>query len=549
MATTYHYNVWLQQRLNGVWANISAQDVKVNFKDFNNTAITAGSTSNGTPSAFAWRIEVYKVVNGTTTNLNGSKVRVTASGAHSDCYQQVSTGSDFFTLQIDERGINTKGGIVPFVIKPTFTVKLKAAEDPSESSVAFANKPGVKFTGIQSVTFTKATVFPEIPTAMITELTLPALSGQPAGPNVYSRIHYDASLKQYVGIKVKYNSTYTTTTYSTVYYTPGSAGTKVREVPIGAEKSTLGNKGPVYKAAQSVLINAIDSAKVANTTVAPPPGTGSGTGQYTTNSGTEPQGGDRWNPPPHPNTKGVSREWSLSKVVEAENYTVTGEYSAQFLDQAVNRGVLGRIFQDADFAKDVNKNTKLSKPGDLWGFRFMYNPNSISYVNTGYTNIDINLANDVANLLAANINIQIELYINRILDLTDLQGNSSDKQAYTPPLSKAAEAGLVNRGTEYDIEFLYRVCNGDPKTDAGPQPLFSDSYAGVTSDVGYMISTPVWIVLNDNLRIFGAIQSMTVDHVIFDKRMVPIFSKVNLTIMRYPAVAKYDAKTTSKDTP
>mgnify|MGYP003344303614 FL=1 len=547
MATTYYYNVWLQQKLNNIWCNITVQDIKINFNDFRVNPPGVSYTDEagnvlGSYSEVGWRVEAFKVVDGgTPVRLTKDEVKVNASGtATSVTGTGLVTGSastgNFFFCSINKTLLSTNALKFPYVVKPTFVVKLK---NQAETVVPIAKKSGVDFTGVQSVTFTKATTFPQTPTALINELDPMPTPGSDR-LRAKSNIHYDASIKQFIGIKTTYNTKDSTNTYSAVYYTPGADGTKIKEVPIGSEKASLGSKGPVYKAAQALLIDAIDSAKVTNEKV---PQTGSGTGQYTTNSAIEPIGDERWNPPPHPATKGVQREWSIDKLVKAKGYTTSKDYAPVYLDKVVQNGIMGRIFQDADSALSVNTNPSISKKGQLWGFRFMYNPTTIAYSNTANVNVDFTLgAPDVANLLAGNINVKFELYINRIVDLTDLQNTKTLQTAYNPPLKDAAIQGLLNRGTEYDIEFLYRVLNGDPDTVYKVTPLFSKAYQGITSDIGYMKALPCWIVLNENFRIYGTINSINVNHRIFDKRMVPVFSTVELDITRYPAILKYDSK-------
>jgi hypothetical protein len=101
----------------------------------------------------------------------------------------------------------------------------------------------------------------------------------------------------------------------------------------------------------------------------------------------------------------------------------------------------------------------------------MYNPTTISYQTSGVPYDFTNTA-DVATLITGNMQVSLQLYLNRIVDLTELTSKRSPtKSPYTPPLSEAAKQGILNRGTEYDIEFLYRVCNGDPSTTTGSRPF------------------------------------------------------------------------------
>jgi hypothetical protein len=49
------------------------------------------------------------------------------------------------------------------------------------------------------------------------------------------------------------------------------------------------------------------------------------------------------------------------------------------------------------------------------------------------------------------------------------------------------------------------------------------------------------------MRIFGSISNISVNHVMFDRRMVPILSTVDLTVTRYPAIMKYSSNSKTDD--
>ena len=209
----------------------------------------------------------------------------------------------------------------------------------------------------------------------------------------------------------------------------------------------------------------------------------------------------------------------------------------------------GKLFQDPYSAKALNSyqsnlSLKDSTKSQQWGFRFMYNPTSFSYSTSSNNSVDFtNSQNDPSALLVGNSQVTFELYINRILDMSALASAEQNKIdpttqdiGYSRPLTKDELYGILYRGTEYDIEFLYRVLNGSPQ---GGAQLLSDDYkslGGVTSDFGYTTAVPCWLWLHDNLRYYGAVASFQVNHVMFDLRMVPILSVVSITFSRYPAL-------------
>jgi hypothetical protein len=259
-----------------------------------------------------------------------------------------------------------------------------------------------------------------------------------------------------------------------------------------------------------------------------------------TNGGTQkditetppPTGETRWNPPPHREARGPSLSERL-KYANSDQFNTVAAFAKK---------ERGRIYQDVNGAAILNKNPDKLKDlvsakgtGNLWGFRFMYNPTTISYSTASNNSVDWTLGqSDPATLLAGNQTVSFEVYINRIPDLKYLRMKNpsvTEKQLYLRDLTTAEKEGILNRGTEYDIEFLYRVLNGDPLK--GSLLL---NYNGVTSDFGYTTGVPCWLVLNENLRYFGSVASFQVNHAMFDSNMVPMLSTVSITFARYPAL-------------
>lgn len=260
--------------------------------------------------------------------------------------------------------------------------------------------------------------------------------------------------------------------------------------------------------------------------------TSSGNGLKDIASITPPAGETRWNPPPHRDARSISH-------AERIKYPTTDTFNAV---TAFADGERGRIFQDANSAAVLNKsaqglkNAVASKVAvNQWGFRFMYNPTTFGYQSSSNNSVDWTLGqSDPATLLSGNSSVTFEVYINRIPDLKYLRLKNpkvSEKQVYGRDLTEVEKQGILNRGTEYDIEFLYRVLNGDPLSKS-----LLLKYNGVTSDFGYTTGVPCWLVMNENLRYYGSVASFSVNHAMFDLNMVPMLSTVSITFARYPAL-------------
>lgn len=232
----------------------------------------------------------------------------------------------------------------------------------------------------------------------------------------------------------------------------------------------------------------------------------------------------RYNPPNHFVTRSVSHgERTKDAIFTKINDVQTA------LDNRNRR--LGKIYQSVDGAAALNKPQKGEVK--LWGFRFTYNPQTMSYNTSTNTSIDWMLnSKDPANLLGGNTTVSLQLYLNRIADMTELRSAKGGdfSRSYPRALRKEEIDGLLYRGTEYDLEFLYRVLNGDP----GKTSLLE--YNGKTADFGYITGTPCWFHLHNNLKYYGSMASLSVNHVMFTQDMVPMLSTVDISFIRYPSL-------------
>lgn len=235
----------------------------------------------------------------------------------------------------------------------------------------------------------------------------------------------------------------------------------------------------------------------------------------------------KFNPPPHKSSRQISptafSNYSLSK--SANKSTVAGL-------QTVNQR--GFIYQDVEAAFDNQGSPKAAK--DLWGFQFMYNPTTIQHSNTSDPNIDWTNTADVSALLIGTQTVQFSLLLNRVVDMSALSdsyyptgsfpGRNTSSGGYPKTLSAADINGILSRGTEYDLEFLYRTINGEPQL--GP------SMSAPTADFGYLAAIPIWVRFHDNLRYKGVISNISVNHVMFSEKMIPVLTEVSLSFTRIP---------------
>ena len=235
------------------------------------------------------------------------------------------------------------------------------------------------------------------------------------------------------------------------------------------------------------------------------------------------------NPPNHVATRDVSffRKSGLYNTAPGANINMDNSVAANSFLDLTDAGNLGFITVDFDAKK-----YKASQYD--WVFRFNYNPTSISYQTTPNTSIDWTLASaDPANVIGGNTTVSLTLYLNRIADLADLNnGRYSAANYFGVNLTTEQKNGLMSRGTEYDLEYLYRVINGDPQ-DAS-QGLLLGTAGGISSDFGYITGMPCWIKLHNSLRYKISMSSISVNHVLFTESMVPTLTTVDISFVRIP---------------
>jgi hypothetical protein len=186
-----------------------------------------------------------------------------------------------------------------------------------------------------------------------------------------------------------------------------------------------------------------------------------------------------------------------------------------------------------------------------YGFQFHYNPGSIEMSYTGVPPMDINYVAtqddpfNVIGVAGSNVTqstITFDIVLNRTMDHQYYSvplGNDGrqsgratltdpTKQIYSPRNPDAIDqVAIWQKGTMYDVEFLLRTIMGF---------AYATELRGVTADVGWLSGRPVDLHLGQSLRYRCFISGFNVRHVIFNERMVPIFSTVSLSFNRLPDV-------------
>lgn len=172
-----------------------------------------------------------------------------------------------------------------------------------------------------------------------------------------------------------------------------------------------------------------------------------------------------------------------------------------------------------------------------YGFKFLYNPETVSMSYGGVLGFDITTLTSGTTKtlpLAPNVfqsTISFNIPLNRIFDMSYLTSGGAFKSGVVandvyPYTVDATERALIySRGTMYDFEYLLKSILGIE---------IPTQFRGKTADIGFLYGRPVEIHLGTSLRYLVQISNISIDHLLFDARMVPIFSNVSMTVNRIP---------------
>jgi hypothetical protein len=191
--------------------------------------------------------------------------------------------------------------------------------------------------------------------------------------------------------------------------------------------------------------------------------------------------------------------------------------------------------------------------GKKYAFQFLYNPGTVDMTFMGTPDVDVGYeisGSDQFSLIGGigmtQSTISFDLVLNRMFDMKYYDSkterlkspfNTNPKQIYPGRTPTYAEQQLIyRRGTMYDVDYLLRTLLGYK----GPTTL---RFGGTgisdvgTADIGYLGALPVELHLGQNLRYLGIVNSLSVRHVVFNERMVPLFSTLRVQFNRIPDFA------------
>ncbi|CAB4178961.1 hypothetical protein UFOVP1033_36 [uncultured Caudovirales phage] len=216
------------------------------------------------------------------------------------------------------------------------------------------------------------------------------------------------------------------------------------------------------------------------------------------------------------------------------------------------KGGRGTIQMDKVFLTTVDTTT-LGDDVDTqkYGFKFLYNPTTVSMAWGLMSSMDPNFeasGKDAFAVVSAGLlssTVDFEIILNRIEDFNYIDENgirtttttvtngtnyitqrTPDFDPYPTTIDSTELQDIYRKGTMYDLEYLLKTLNG-------PSATFVSNLNGSTADRAWLRPNVVELHLGDSMRYRVRIASLSVNHIMFNSRMVPIFSSVKFTCARF----------------
>ena len=174
-----------------------------------------------------------------------------------------------------------------------------------------------------------------------------------------------------------------------------------------------------------------------------------------------------------------------------------------------------------------------------YGFQFQYNPGTVGMSYFTSPNVDVAMMTsgmemfNLAGTSGSQGGVSFQIIINRIADMQYYSkaglikpGLDSRKIYSKPPSSVQEQKDVYNKGTMYDVEYLLRVLMGTTMKSY----LRGDN----TADMGWLPAIPVELHLGKTLRYLGTVNNVSLNHIIFNEKMVPLFTTLDIGFARLP---------------
>jgi hypothetical protein len=255
-----------------------------------------------------------------------------------------------------------------------------------------------------------------------------------------------------------------------------------------------------------------------------------------------------FNPTPISTDDGVFGQVDLQAYQNAKNAWTTKDGKVHAAKGAFQ---MDRYLWKSSAAMQITASLKKQGkpvPTQMNGFKFLYNPQTVAMTwgQTTFTNNQALLQGLDSIVPAApgstNSSISFWIPLNRMQDANYLNPDGSyqaidnitglpivPKLPYAYDVPTAERKAIYEKGTMYDVEWLMKTINGWAFLDHT-----SDVSGLKTNDMGFLLQFPVELHLGNSLRYRVQVTDISVNHIIFNSRMIPIWSTINITCRRFP---------------
>lgn len=231
----------------------------------------------------------------------------------------------------------------------------------------------------------------------------------------------------------------------------------------------------------------------------------------------------QFNPPMHNSNLSIRPDMGNVGQTASQFYdekTAPSGYTDKWAKEGLGTLRLGRIIQHSVVPGPAGQMSR------RWGFRFLYNPTTISTAATRNDSFVIDPrseTNQVVSGVGQNFQtVSFTVLLDRLPDIASGIPNGGRSQ-YSPSLSKTDRDGILRYGTHWDLEALFKVCNGD----------WNLTDRGKTANIGVLMPSNARLILGSGVNFYGFVMGVTWKDEMFLRNMIPVRTRVDITFRRH----------------
>ena len=216
---------------------------------------------------------------------------------------------------------------------------------------------------------------------------------------------------------------------------------------------------------------------------------------------------------------------------------------------------------DSTQAAIVTGGTSVASSLDTkWGFQFLWNPTQIGSSVQRNANLVPQAMDGFAGrapLFPGTEALSFVAIINRVNDFACFKANPGQAPSHADMYSTSAGApqntyalitDLMSKGTMADIEYIFKMINGDGRNGA----TWTNVLGRKTADINFLAPTPIAVQFGpnaDSLSYVGWVESVSISHQMFTEDMIPIHSEVTVNMSIYSQSSLSSSVSSSIKTP